>query len=127
MKEKITISLDKKVLKNVDALVDRIYIRNRSQAIEYLLEKRLYEDKVAVILATGSEKKLKINDQEYRITAKIGNSSVIELAIKKLREKDFKRIFIVGEQPVLTSVFNLVGDGKKYGVSIKFIEEEKSK
>jgi NDP-sugar pyrophosphorylase family protein len=126
MKEKITISLDRKILNNVDSLVDRVYIRNRSQAIEYLLEKRLNEKRTAVILATGPASKLKINDKEYRSTAKIGNTTVIENAIKKLREKDFKKIFIVGEQPVLTAIFNLVGDGKKYGVFIRFIEEEKS-
>ncbi|OGJ21743.1 hypothetical protein A3K73_06905 [Candidatus Pacearchaeota archaeon RBG_13_36_9] len=126
MKEKITITLDGKILKNVDAIVDRIYIRNRSQAIEYLIEKRLDEDKVAVILATGPEKKFKINSKEYRFTAKLGNTTVIELAIKKLREKNFKKIFIIGEQKVLTDIFNLVGDGRRYGVSIKFIEEEKS-
>ncbi len=126
MKEKITISLDRKILKNVDSLVDNVYIRNRSQAVEYLLEKRLYEDKVAVILATGPRKKLQISEKEYRPTAKIGNSTVIELAINNLRQKDFKRIFIVGEQPVLTAIFNLVGDGKRYGVFIRFIEEEKA-
>src|SRR4030042_2235870 len=126
MKEKITITLDGKILKNVDAIVDRIYIRNRSQAIEYLIEKRLDEDKVAVILATGPEKKFKINSKEYRFTAKLGNTTVIELAIKKLREKNFKKIFIIGEQKGVTDIFNLVGDGRRYGVSIKFIEEEKS-
>jgi NDP-sugar pyrophosphorylase family protein len=126
MKEKITITLDKKILKNVDGFVDRVYIRNRSQAIEYLLEKRLYEDRIAVLLPTGPASKLKINKEEYRPTAKLGNTTVIELAVKKLREKNFKRIFIVGEQPVLTAIFSLLGDGKRYGVFIRYVEEEKS-
>jgi NDP-sugar pyrophosphorylase family protein len=126
MKDKITITIDKKILKNVDVFVDRIYIRNRSQAIEYLLEKRLDESKTAVILATGPSENLRISASEFRPTAKIGNTTVIELAMKNLRQNNFKKIFIVGEQPVLTSIFSLIGDGRRYGVSIRYIEEENS-
>ena len=32
----------------------------------------------------------------------------------------------MGEQPVLTSIFNLIGDGKRYGVFIRYVDEEKS-
>ncbi len=124
MKKRVTITLDEKILKNVDSVVDRLYIRNRSQAVEFLIEKTLGENKVAVILATGPSNQLKISKTEYRATAGIGDTSVIELAIKNLRENGFKNIFIPGEQPVLASIFNLVGDGSKYGVKIKFIEDE---
>jgi len=124
MKKRITITLNEKILKNVDSVVDRIYIRNRSQAVEYLIEKTLGENKTAVILATGPSKNLKISNNEYRPTAKIKDTSVIEIAIKNLRENDFKNIFIIGEQPVLSSIFNLIGDGSRYGIKIKFIEDE---
>lgn len=123
MKKKITITLADKILKNVDSIVDRLYIRNRSQAVEYLIEKTLGEDKTAVILATGPEKELRIGKEEYRITASLGNTSVIESSLRNLRENGFKNIFIVGEQLVLTSVFKKVGDGKRYGVKINFVED----
>ena len=126
MKEKVTITIDKKILRNVDAFIDRIYIRNRSQAIEYLLEKRMDENKTAVILATGPSENLRISKDEFRPTAKIGKTTVIELAIKNLRQNNFKKIFIIGEQPVLTSIFNLIGDGRRYGISIRYIDEENS-
>lgn len=124
MKKRITITIDEKILKNVDSVIDRLYIRNRSQAIEFLIEKTLGKNKVAVILATGPAKYLKISKNEYRPTAKVKDTTVIELAIKNLRENGFKNVFIVGEQPVLASIFNLVGDGSRYGVKIKFIEDE---
>ena len=46
MKERITITLDEKILKNIDSIVDRIYIRNRSQAVEFLIKKTLGENKI---------------------------------------------------------------------------------
>ena len=124
MKKRLTITLDEKILKNVESIIDRLYIRNRSQAIEFLIGKTFGENKTAVILATGPSKYLKISKNEYRPTAKIKNTTVIELAVKNLRENGFKVIYIVGEQPVLASIFNLVGDGGRYGVKIKFIEDE---
>ncbi len=124
MKERVTITLDQKILKNIDSIIDRIYIRNRSQAIEFLIRKTLGENKIAVILATGPSKNLKISEDEYRVTAKVKNTSVIELALKNLRENGFKTIFIVGEQPVLSSIFSLIGDGSRYGVKIKFAEDK---
>ncbi len=124
MKKRITITLDEKILKNVASVVDRLYIRNMSQAVQFLIEKTLGENKVAVILATGQSNALKISKNEYRATARIKDSSVIEMAIKNLRENGFKNIYIVGEQPVLASIFNLVGDGSRYGIKIKFVEDE---
>jgi len=126
MKEKITITLNSKVLKKVDSIVDRIYIRNRSQAVEYLIEKSFGKEKIAVILATGPAKSLEISKGMYRSTAKVGSTTVIEIAIKNLRSLGFKTIFIIGEQKVLTSIFSIVGDGKIYGVNISFIQNEKS-
>ena len=57
--------------------------------MEFLVNSSLGENRVAVILAGGSEEDLKIG-KEYRMTAKINNSAVIEMAIKKLKEKDGK-------------------------------------
>ena len=123
VKQKITITLAEKILKNVDSIVDRLYIRNRSQAVEYLIEKTLGEAKTAVILATGPERNLRIGHEEYRATASFGKSSVIESSLRNLRENGFKKIFVVGEQQVLTSIFSKVGDGKRYGVQLSFVED----
>lgn len=127
MKKRVTVTLDEKILKNVDAVVDRIYIRNRSQAVEFLVEKTLGENKTAVILASGPAEGLWINKNEYRPTARIKDTSVIEFAIKNLREAGFKNVYTIGEQPVLTSIFGLVGDGRRYGIKIKFLEEKNSR
>lgn len=123
MKRKITITIAEKVLKNVDSIVDRVYIRNRSQAVEYLIEKTLGEAKTAVILATGPVQQLQIGRSEYQATISLGTTSVIEIALRNLRENGFKKIFIVGDPLVLTAIFSRVGDGKRYGVQISFVED----
>jgi len=126
MKKKISITIEEKILNDIDFMVDFIYIRNRSQAIEHLIRNSLGENKTAVILAGGPEAKLRL-DNSYRTTTKIGNKTIIEIAIKKLRENGFKNIFIVARHKILTSVFELLGEGTPYGVKINYVEEKESK
>jgi len=125
MKTKISITLNEHLLQDVDGIVDNVFIRNRSQAIEYLVEKALASTKSAVILAGGSENILKLK-KGYRVTAKINNLSLVERAVKKLSENGFKRISIVARHNVLTAVFDILKDGSGYGVEITYVEEKKS-
>lgn len=127
MKEKISITMDKCLLKGIDSLVDNISIRNRSQAIGLLIRQFLGENKTAVILAGGSEESLKIGSKNYRMTAKLGDSTVIEHAVKKLRNSGFKAIYIIAQQNVLTKIFSILKDGSEYGVKLNYTEEKASK
>lgn len=125
-KTKISITINEKTLKDIDSIIDNIYIRNRSQAIEHLAKNALGENKTVVILLGGSEKHLKISKSEYRPTAKIRNITIIELAIKKLRSNNFKTIFIVARHNLLTKLFEMLKDGAEYGIKINYIEEKSS-
>ena len=124
MKKKISITINEKTLRDVDSIIDHIYIRNRSQAIEHLAKNSLGENKVAVVLLGGNEEHLKISENEYRPLVKIKTSTVIELAVKKLREDNFKNIFIVARHNLLTRIFEVLKDGSDYGVKISYIEEK---
>lgn len=53
-KSKISITINEKTLKEIDFIVDNVYIRNRSQAIEHLVKNALGENKAAVILLGGN-------------------------------------------------------------------------
>jgi len=122
MKKKISITINNNVLKDIDAFVDNLYIRNRSQAIEHILEKVLKENKTAVILAGGDEENLKING-EFRFTKKIENEMVLAMSLKMLRKNNFKNIFLIGRQNLLTKAFSLFGEGGEYGVHITYVKE----
>ncbi len=126
-KTKISITINEKTLQDIDSIIDNIYVRNRSQAIEYLAKNALGGNKTAVILLGGDEGHLSISKGEYRPTARIRNSSVIELALKKLRENNFKTIFIVARHNLLTRLFEMLKDGTGYGVKVNYIEEKSSK
>ncbi|MBI3035838.1 hypothetical protein HYY71_05955 [Candidatus Woesearchaeota archaeon] len=125
-KTKISITINEKTLQDIDSITDNIYIRNRSQAIEHLVKNALGENKAAVILLGGKEDYLRISKGEYRPTAKIKNSPVIGLALKKLRENNFKTIFIVARHGLLTKLFEMLKDGADYGVKIIYVEEKSS-
>ena len=126
MKQKISITIDREMLKRIDSVVDNVIIRNRSQAIEHLVNNSLGENRTAVILSGGDEKSMKISDKEYRITAKIGKNTLVEKAVKNLRQNSFKNIFIIARSNILTSVFDILKDGSSYDVKISYIEEKES-
>lgn len=125
-KSKISITINEKTLKDIDSIIDNIYIRNRSQAIEYLASNALGENKNAVILLGGSEERLKISKGGYRPLAHFKKKAVIEHAVKKLRENNFRNIFIIARHKILTKLFELLKDGIDYGVKVTYIEEKKS-
>ncbi|MBU0756742.1 MAG: hypothetical protein KKF44_01640 [Nanoarchaeota archaeon] len=126
MRKKISITINEKTLSEIDNIIDNIYIRNRSQAIELLVNNALGENKVAVILCGGPENILKIGKENFRPTAKIGNTSVIEMALKKLREDGFKTIFFIARHNVITEIFKTVQNGSKFGVTLEYVEEYES-
>jgi len=121
MKEKISITINSKLIRDVDSIVDNIFIRNRSQAIEYLIEKAFKENKIAVILADEGNQ---IKGLKHRYALKVNHCTVIEKAIRKLRDSGFRTIYIVAGNDTLTRIFKLIGDGSDYGVKINFISEE---
>ncbi len=125
-KRKISITINEKILQDIDSIIDNIYIRNRSQAVEHLAKNALGENKTAVILLGGDESNLRISESSYSPTAKIKNSAIIELAVKKLRENSFKTIFIIARQNLLTRLFEILKDGAEYGAKISYVEEKSS-
>ncbi|MFH1590473.1 MAG: sugar phosphate nucleotidyltransferase [archaeon] len=124
MKEKISITIDRGVLNRLDGIVDNVYIRNRSQAIEHVITTAIGEQRDAVILCGGKEDNWGIGAGMYRMTAIVGKESVIERAVKKLRENGFRRIFFVARHKILTKIFEILKDGSDYAVSIQYVEEK---
>jgi len=127
MKTKISITVNSKIIKEVDSIIDNLFIRNRSQAIEYLLKRSFGESKIAVILAGGDIKKLIINNNIYRPVYNLLGITPIELTINKLKKNNYKIIYIIGRKPLLTEVFKIVGNGSEFGVKLEYIEEKEGK
>lgn len=125
MKEKISITIEKDILEKIDGYVDNIIIRNRSQAIEFLARNAIGDKRIAVVLSGGNEEDLKIKGLDiFRPLGKIKNETVISKAVKKLRENDFKEIYVIARHKVLTAIFDVLKDGSEFGVKINYIEEK---
>jgi len=126
MKERVSLSLDPKIVKDVDSLIDGINIRSRSDAIEKILKERIVERKTVVILAGGNPEKLLIKETgTYRPLVSIGDRKLIEDIILKCRGVGFVNVIIVGFSSLLSKLYEVLGNGEKYGVKIIYVEEEK--
>ena len=124
MKDKISITINEKILRDIDSIVDNIFIRNRSQAIEYLIEEALKSKKIAVILVGDSAKLSSSTRISNRYAIKINGISLIERAVRKLGNSGFKKIYIIGIRDILTNIFKIIGDGSDFNVKIEYINEE---
>lgn len=125
-RDRLTITLSKTILAKVDALIDGTKIRNRSHAIEYLitqsLSPRVHQ---AVILAGG--KGLNMRPFTFEMPKgmfPVGGKPILEHQIEMLRSAEIRNIVLsighLGEK-----VQEHFGDGKKFGVNITYVKEEK--
>jgi len=126
MKERVTITLDNSLINDLDNLVDGVKIRNRSHAIEFLLRKSLTlkKPRKALILAGGKGTRLRpITYEIPKPMVPVQGRPLIEHTISLLRKYDIRDIMVsvgyLGEK-----VKEYFGDGKKFGVNIKYIFED---
>ncbi len=126
MKTRITISLNPQILKELDSIVDGENILNRSNAIERILKERFSPKSIkkAFILAGGQGIRLRPLTYELpKPMVPIKGKPIMEYAINKLKEAGVSDIVIsvgyLGEK-----VRDYFGDGAKFGVSIKYLEEK---
>jgi NDP-sugar pyrophosphorylase family protein len=126
-KERLTITLDRRILDEVDATIDGINVRNRSHAIEKLIEVALSQNvsQKAVILAGGNTIR-----QNGKIIPKpmvnVAGKPIIEYTIQMLVRNgvnDF--IILAGEKG--EEITSYLGDGSRFGAKITYLIEEKRK
>ena len=126
MKERISLTLNKSVLDRVDALVDSTKLRSRSHAIEVLLSKSLNMKKVeqALILAGGKGTRLRPLTYEIpKVMIPLQGRPFLQHLIEMLKEHDVTDILIsVGY--LKEQIKEYFGNGSKFGVSIRYVEED---
>jgi len=126
MKERISLTLESELIKEIDSQIDGIITRSRSNAIEKILKKHVTERKTAVILAGGNPENLFMKElNTYRPLVNIGKRSLIEDIIIKCRKVGFTNIAIIGFSTLISKLYEALGDGRKYGVNINYIEENR--
>lgn len=124
-RERLTITLKKTLLNKIDEFIDGTKIRNRSHAIEYLINQSITPKiEQAVILAGGRGLNMRPFTFEMpKGLFPVGGKPILEHIIEMLRQYDIRNIIfsigILGDK-----IKNYFGDGKKWGVDISYVLEE---
>jgi NDP-sugar pyrophosphorylase family protein len=119
MKTRLTITLSESTLKQVDTLVDKKKIRNRSHAIEHLIEKSLKPSiSTAVILAGGLK-----NETTLKPLTVLNTKPLIFYTLDLLKKFGVKNIIIATNQQG-KQLEKLLGDGAAYELSISYSYEK---
>src|SRR3989338_786349 len=127
MKERITITLDKELIGQIDKRVDGTIIKNRSQQIENLLANSLGTNipEKAVILVGGKGTRLMpLTSNKPKCMMDVQGRTITEHMFDLLKKYGIREMLLsvghMGEK-----VKEYYGDGSKFGVNISYIEEDK--
>lgn len=127
MKERVTLTLDTDLLAKIDKRVDGFKIKNRSHAVEMMCMKALGESapKLGLILAGGKGTRLKpITDEIPKPLLPIQGKPVIEYTLELFKKFGITRVLLsIGYMG--SKIKEHFGDGKKLGMEIIYIEEDK--
>jgi len=127
MKKRVTLTIEGSVLDQVDKEVDGYKVKNRSHAVELLLLKAMGTNvpKQALILAGGKGTRLTPITREIpKPLVPLHGKPVLEYSLDLFKKFGIKDILISigfkGEK-----IKEYFGDGKRFGVNITYIEEDK--
>ena len=124
MKKRISITISDDVVKKLDAVVDGLNIRSRSEALETIAARFLDANKIAVFLGGGETEKLKISGM-LKPLIKIRGKPLIVHNIERLKNAGFKKIYFIANSQLIGECFKVLSNGSSYGVDINYIEEKK--
>ncbi|MBD3318986.1 NTP transferase domain-containing protein [Candidatus Woesearchaeota archaeon] len=125
MKERVTITLEKELLTDLDSLIGKDHLKNRSHAIEELLKKALGKRcaKRALILCGGKGTPLHpITKEIPKSLIPVHGKPLAEHLIELFKKYDVRDIILsVGHKK--EHIMQHFGDGSRFGVTIRYIEE----
>ncbi len=126
MKERVTITLDKNLISQIDKRIDGIDIKNRSQEIELLLAESLGTNipSKAVLLVGGRGTRLKpLTDRIPKALLEVQGKTITEHLFDLLKKYGIRDIILcVGY--LREKIKEYFGDGSRFGVNITYAEED---
>jgi NDP-sugar pyrophosphorylase family protein len=125
MKARASFTIEADVLAKLDSVVDNITYKSKSDAVEDILRKFFEKQHTAIVLCGGNFT-LNGTDQ-YKPLLRIGNTTIIESIVNKLRLNGFRNIMISGQTALLKDIFQILRNGEGYGSDIKYIDDNTMK
>ncbi len=127
MKERITLTIDKKIIEKIDRLVDGINIRNRSHAIELILSKHMNfrELKTALVLCGGEGTRLRpITYEMPKALVPVHGKPLIEHIFDLLKKYSVSDVVLsVGHMK--EKIISEKDNWSRLGMNLSFVEEQK--
>ena len=127
MKERVTLTIEQDLLKQVDSLIDNNEVKNRSHAIEMMLYKALggTVPKKCVILAGGAGIKLEpLTYETSKALVPVLGRTITEHIFDLLKRYGITDIVIAAGKNS-QKIKEYYGNGEKFGVKISYFEEDK--
>ncbi len=126
MKERLTLTIDKDIIAEVDKTIDGFEVKNRSHAFELLLKKALGENVpgTAVILAGGKGTRLRpITYEIPKALIPVKGKTLTEHLFDLFKKYGIKNIILsVGYKK--EKIKNFFDTGSFFGVNISYVEED---
>lgn len=125
MKERITITLDKNLISQIDKRINGIEIKNRSQEIELLLAEALGTNipSKAVLLVGGRGTRLKpLTDKLPKALLKIQGKTITEHLFDLLKKYGIREVILCTGY-LKDKIKEYFGDGSNFGMSVTYVEE----
>ncbi len=127
MKERVTLTIDKRILEKVDGIVDGLSVRNRSHAIELILSRYMNfrELKTALILCGGKGTRLRpITYEIPKALVPVHGKPLIEHLFDLLKKYGVNDIVLsVGHMK--EKIISEKDSWSRLGLNISFVEEGK--
>lgn len=125
MKSRASFTIESDVLARLDSIVDNIYYKSKSEAVEDILRKFFERQHTAIILC-GGDFTIQGTDT-YRPLVKLGDLTLIERTISNLRANNFRNVFISGRTDLLKRIFPVIKNGEGYGIDVKYLDDNNLK
>src|SRR3989339_1666512 len=125
MKERITITLDRNLIGQIDKRIDGIDIKNRSQEIELLLAEALgtHIPSRAVLLVGGRGTRLRpLTDKTPKALLEVQGKTITGHLFDLLKKYGIRDVVLcVGY--LKDKIKEHFGDGSRFGMNITYVEE----
>lgn len=125
MRTRLTITLQQNILQKLDSVIDGVKIRNRSHAIEYLLNKSFYSEQITTIILAGGEGE-RMRPLTYELPKcmlPVKNKPLLFYLISLLKKHNFQDLYICTNKQG-EAIREYFQDGSRFNMNISYCFEK---
>lgn len=124
-RQRLSITLDDQLLRKIDKRVDGHKIRNRSHAIEAILDEKLRSKILKKAIVLGGGQGIEFEGKTIsKLLIPIGGKTLIEKNIEILKEHGITDL-ILSLGGLADQIREKLGDGSEYGIKVIYFERDR--